>query len=73
MNFDVLFTYFAHPGTAIYVGYNSNLENVDPGLCFHLPGSEQCDPNGGGLSRTSNRLTNDGRQLFVKISYLFRR
>ncbi len=73
MNFDVLFTYFAHPGTAIYVGYNSNLENVDPGLCSHLPGSEQCDPNGGGLSRTSNRLTNDGRQLFVKISYLFRR
>lgn len=73
MNFDVLFTYFAHPGTAIYVGYNSNLENVDPRLCFHLPGSEQCDPNGGGLLRTSNRFTNDGRQLFVKVSYLFRR
>jgi hypothetical protein len=73
MNFDVLFTYFAHPGTAIYVGYNSNLENVDPSLCVHLPGSEQCDPNGGGLLRTSNRLTNDGRQVFVKISYLFRR
>jgi hypothetical protein len=72
MNFDVLFTYFLHPGTAVYVGYNSNLENVDPALCLHLPNSTQCDPAGGGLLR-NNRLTNDGRQLFVKISYLFRR
>jgi hypothetical protein len=31
-----------------------------------------CDPNGGGLLR-GNRLTNDGRQLFIKVSYLFRR
>ena len=73
MNFDVLFTYLLHPGTAIYVGYNSNLENVDPTLCVHLPGSEQCDPSAGGLLRTPNRFTNDGRQLFVKLSYLFRR
>jgi hypothetical protein len=72
MNFDVLFTYLLHPGTAVYVGYNSNLENVDPALCLHQPGSMQCDPNGGGLLR-SNRFSNDGRQLFVKISYLFRR
>ena len=72
MNFDVLFTYFLHPGTAVYLGYNSNLENVDPALCLHLPNSSMCDPNGGGLLR-DNRLTNDGRQLFVKISYLFRR
>jgi len=73
MNFDVLFTYLLHPGTAIYVGYNSNLENVDPDLCVRLPGSTQCDPNGPGLRRTRDQLTNDGRQLFVKISYLFRR
>ena len=73
MNFDVLFTYLLHPGTAVYVGYNSNLENIEPGLCIHLPGSERCDPNAGGLLRSSNRLTNDGRQLFVKISYLFQR
>ncbi len=72
MNFDLLFTYFLHPGTAVYVGYNSNLENVDPALCLRLTGPTQCDPNGGGLLR-SNRLTNDGRELFVKISYLFRR
>lgn len=73
LNFDVLFTYLLHPGTAVYVGYNSNLENVDPGLCVHLPGSEECDPNGGGFLRTRDRLTNDGRQLFIKLSYLFRR
>src|SRR5436305_14324085 len=73
MNFDVLFTYLLHPGTAIYVGYNSNLENVDADLCLRLPGSTQCDPNGPGLLRTRDQLTNDGRQLFVKISYLFRR
>jgi hypothetical protein len=73
MNFDVLFTYLLHPGTAVYVGYNSNLENVDPNLCVHLPGSTQCDPNGGGLLRSPNLYINDGRQLFVKISYLFRR
>jgi hypothetical protein len=73
INFDFLFTYLLHPGTAVYVGYNSNLENVDPELCLHLPGSIQCDPNGGGLLRTRGRLTNDGRQLFIKLSYLFRR
>jgi hypothetical protein len=73
LNFDILFTYLLHPGTAVYLGYNSNLENVDPGLCIHLPGSTQCDPNGGGLLRSTNGLTNDGRQLFIKISYLFRR
>jgi Domain of unknown function (DUF5916) len=73
MNFDVLFTYFLHPGTAIYVGYNSNLENIDPGLCTRLAGTLQCDPNGNGLIRTSNGLINDGRQVFVKLSYLFRR
>ena len=68
LNFDVLFTYLVHPGTAVYVGYNSNLENVDPDLCFHLPGSTQCNPN-----NPTARLSNDGRQLFIKISYLFRR
>jgi Domain of unknown function (DUF5916) len=73
VNFDVLFTYLLHPGTAVYVGYNSNLENIDPGLCTHVPGSTLCDPNGQGLLRSTNHLINDGRQVFVKISYLFRR
>jgi Domain of unknown function (DUF5916) len=73
MNFDVLFTYLLHPGTAVYVGYNSNLENIDPGLCIRIAGALQCDPNGNGLLRSPSGLINDGRQLFVKVSYLFRR
>lgn len=72
VNFDFLFTYLPHPGTAVYVGYNSNLENLDPGLCTRLAGSTTCDPNGVGLLRTPNGLINDGRQFFIKISYLFR-
>ena len=72
LNFDFLITYLPHPGTAVYVGYNSNLENLVPGLCDQLPGSTSCIPNGPGLVR-SNHFINDGRQVFVKISYLFRR
>jgi hypothetical protein len=62
-NADVLFTYLLHPGTAIYVGYNSNLQNLDPRLEF--------DPDGN-LTRSPNHFINDGRQFFVKLSYLFR-
>ena len=69
-NADALVTYLIHPGTAIYLGYNSNLQNLAPGLCGRLPGTTQCDANG--LLRTNGRLINDGRLLFVKISYLFR-
>jgi hypothetical protein len=72
LNFDFLITYLPHPGTAVYVGYNSNLENLVPGLCEQLPGSTACIPNGPALVR-SNGFINDGRQFFVKISYLFRR
>ena len=71
-NTDVLFTYLVHPGTAIYVGYNTNQENVDPGLCPHLAGSVECAP-GSALLRTANLATNDGRLFFIKVSYLFRR
>src|SRR5438094_25583 len=72
LNFDFLITYLPHPGTAVYVGYSSNLENLVPGLCEQLPGSTACIPNGPALVR-SNSFINDGRQFFVKISYLFRR
>jgi len=62
-NADLLLTYLVHPGTAVYFGYNSNLQNLDPSLGF--------DPNGN-LLHTPNHFLNDGRQIFVKISYLFR-
>jgi len=61
LNADFLITYFLRPGTALYVGYNSNLQNLDRGLV----------PTPTGLL-TSNGYINDSRQFFVKASYLFR-
>lgn len=63
LNYDLLFTYFVHPGTAIYVGYSDRYENLalDPG-------------NPLGFSRTPgvnfNNLT--ARQFFIKLSYAFK-
>jgi len=54
-NADFLFTYMVHPGTALYVGYNTNLSNPGPAV-----GPVRPD------------FVNDGRQVFVKFSYLFR-
>jgi hypothetical protein len=71
MNFDFLITYLLHPGTAMYIGYNSDVANIDPGLCVRVAGV--CDPNGNGLLRNQHLFINDGRQFFVKLSYLFRR
>jgi Domain of unknown function (DUF5916) len=72
-NGDVLFTYMLHPGTAIYVGYNSNLQNLDPslqGVCAGLPCTAGQTPDG--ILRTRSSFINDGRQIFVKLSYAFR-
>jgi hypothetical protein len=72
-NGDVLFTYLIHPGTAIYAGYNSDLQNLDPSLqrlCGTVPCVAGQAPSG--LQRTRYSFLNDGRQIFVKISYLFR-
>ncbi len=61
-NADFLVTYLVHPGTAVYVGYNSNLANLDgDAITAHT-----------GLFLTRNRFLNDSRQVFVKVSYLFR-
>jgi outer membrane receptor for ferrienterochelin and colicin len=61
-NADFLVTYLVHPGTAIYVGYNSNLQNLDRDLI----------PTPTGLLTTPHGYINDSRQFFVKASYLFR-
>ena len=63
-NADLLLTYLVHPGTAIYVGYNSDLQNLDREL---IPG-----PEGPAGLYTANGYVNDSRQFFVKVSYLFR-
>jgi hypothetical protein len=67
---EALFTWLPHPGTAIYIGYNNDLENLDRSLCNRLPGGG-CDPNNTAPPRATSFL-NDGRQIFIKASYLFR-
>jgi hypothetical protein len=63
-NADVLFTYLVHPGTAIYVGYNTDLANIYNPLTTTPIDYTQ-------LVRSKSYL-NDGRQFFVKASYLLR-
>jgi hypothetical protein len=61
-NADFLLTYLVHPGTAIYVGYNSDLQNLNHDLMG--------DPLAGLF--TAKGYINDSRQFFVKVSYQFR-
>ena len=63
-NADFLITYLIHPGTAIYVGYNSDVANLDRELAL--------DPVTGSILTHPNTFINDGRQFFVKGSYLLR-
>jgi hypothetical protein len=63
-NGDFLITYLVHPGTAIYVGYNSDLQNL--GITPETP----TEP--GFVANTAKGYINDSRQFFVKVSYLFR-
>jgi len=64
-----LLTWLPHPGTVVYVGWNSDLQNYDHMLCARVRGT--CDPAQPILPRGDGWL-NDGRQFFVKASYLFR-
>ncbi|HMK22355.1 MAG TPA: DUF5916 domain-containing protein, partial [Terriglobales bacterium] len=63
-NADVLFTYLLHPGTAVYVGYNTDLANIDRNLAT--------DPTDYTRLLRAKPFINDGRQFFVKLSYLLR-
>jgi Domain of unknown function (DUF5916) len=63
-NADFLITYLVHPGTAIYVGYNSDLQNLN--LVEGTPLSP------GYVANTARGFINDSRQFFVKVSYMFR-
>lgn len=67
---ETLFTWLPHPGTAIYLGYNNDLQNLDRSLCSRLV-SGSCDPSKNMAPRSSQYL-NDGRQFFLKASYLLR-
>jgi hypothetical protein len=63
-NADFLITYLLHPGTAVYVGYNSDLQNLN------VQPSTAAQP--GQVTNTAKGYLNDSRQFFVKVSYLFR-
>ncbi|HEV2398454.1 MAG TPA: DUF5916 domain-containing protein [Candidatus Sulfotelmatobacter sp.] len=63
-NADFLITYLVHPGTAIYVGYNSDLQNLN---VFRATPTTP-----GYVTNTARGYMNDSRQFFVKVSYLFR-
>jgi len=60
---DVLFTYLLHPGTALYVGYNSGLSNLS------LDNQSLPTPSVLYQSSPTNRTS---QLFFVKLSYLFR-
>jgi hypothetical protein len=59
---DILLSYVLHPGTAIYVGYHHGLQNYDAGLGR--------DPLGPPL--VNSALFPTTRQLFAKVSYVYR-
>jgi Domain of unknown function (DUF5916) len=64
-----LLTWLPHPGTVVYIGWNDDLQNYAHTLCARMGGT--CDPTQPILPRVPGYL-NDGRQFFVKASYLFR-
>jgi hypothetical protein len=66
-----LLTWLPHPGTVIYIGYNNDVQNYNHQFCTPLAGSPTCDPSQPILPRGPNYL-NDGRQIFIKASYLLR-
>jgi hypothetical protein len=57
---DVLLTYLANPGTALYVGYTDRYDDI------------LVDPITPPARRGPARWTSTVRQFFVKVSYLFR-
>ena len=63
-NADFLITYLVHPGTAIYVGYNSDLQNLSV--------LQRTPTMPGYVTNIARGYLNDSRQFFVKVSYLFR-
>jgi hypothetical protein len=67
---EALLTWLPHPGTAIYLGYNNDVQNLDRTLCDRLMNG-RCDPNNTVQPRSSNYLQ-DGKQIFLKVSYLLR-
>ena len=68
---DFLFTYMPHPGTALYFGYIGNFANIDRALCTRET-SGDCNPLDPILPPSGSSLMNDGKTIYVKLSYLLR-
>ncbi|HEX4066747.1 MAG TPA: DUF5916 domain-containing protein [Acidobacteriaceae bacterium] len=68
---DALFTYMPHPGTALYLGYIGNFANLDRALCTRTDNG-MCNSSDPILPPTYSSLMNDGKNLYVKVSYLLR-
>ncbi|MGA8109171.1 MAG: hypothetical protein WB974_07035, partial [Acidobacteriaceae bacterium] len=68
---DALFTYMPHPGTAVYLGYIGNFANLDRALCTREEDG-MCNPSEPVLAPTYSSLMNDGKNLYMKVSYLLR-
>jgi len=66
-----LLTWLPHPGTVLYIGYNGDIQNYNHQFCTVLPAEGTCDPTQPILPRGPGYL-NDGRQFFIKASYLLR-
>lgn len=68
---DALLTYMPHPGTAVYFGYIGNFANIDRALCTRESGG-LCNPQDPILAPTGSSLMNDEKNIYLKVSYLFR-
>lgn len=68
---DALFTYMPHPGTAVYFGYIGNFANIDRALCTRET-SGMCNPSEPILAPTYSSMMNDGKTIYMKVSYLLR-
>ena len=60
-----------HPGTALYVGYIGNFANLDRALCTREADGTS-DASAPILPTTDAGMMNDGKNLYVKVSYLLR-
>ncbi len=68
---DALFTYLPHPGTAVYFGYLGNAANLDRALCTR-DANGLCNTSDPILPPTYSSLTNTGKTIYMKVSYLLR-
>ena len=68
---NALISYVPHPGTAVYIGYTTDGQNLDRSLCTRLPDGA-CNPSGTFLPKSGSGLINDSRTFYLKLSYLLR-